>query len=134
MTHSTASGTAHAVSHKLQISFLKNCSKSILQSQNFVSQGQTDIEAGITGYSLYSFGPGQVKAVACTEHGKDKFNIVHFVCNCSISAVLNTNFLHNYYLFLPRLLASVFGHLCGAGSFLCSLYVNIFVTVCIIYD
>ena len=121
MTHCIASGTAHAVSHKLQISFLKNCSKSILQSQNFVLQGQTDIGAGNTGYSMYSSGPGQVQAVACTGHGKDKFNIVHFVCNCSISAALNTNFLHNVYLFLPRLSASVFGHLCGASSFVCSL-------------
>jgi len=29
MTQSIASGTAHAVSHKLQIYFLKNCPKSI---------------------------------------------------------------------------------------------------------
>ena len=126
MTHCITSGTAHAVSHKLQNSFLKNCSKSILQSQTFVSQGQTDIGAGNTGYSLYSSGPGQVQAVACTGLGKDKLNIVHFLCICSISAVLNTNFLHNVYLFRPSLSASVFGHLCGACSFVCSLYVNIF--------
>ena len=29
MKHSTASGTSHAVSHKIKISFLKTCSKSI---------------------------------------------------------------------------------------------------------
>ena len=127
MTHSIASGTAHAVSHKLQTSFLKNCSKSILQSQNFVSQGQTDILAGNSGYSLYSSGSGEVKEVASTKHGKDKFNIVHFVCNCITATILNSNLLHNVYLFLPHLSASVFGHLCGACcSFVCSLYVNIF--------
>ena len=127
MTHSIASGTAHAGSHKLQIYFLKNCSKSILQSQNFVSQGQT-YTAGNTGYSLYSCGPGEVQAVASTEQGKDKFNIVHFLCNCSISAVLNTNLLDNVQLFLPHLLASVFGHLHGARCSVdvCSLYVNVF--------
>jgi len=131
MTHSIASGTAHAVSHKLRISFLKNCSKSILQSQNFVSQGQTDIGAGNTRYSMYSSGPGQVQAVACTGHGKDEFNTVHFLYNCSISAALNTNWLHNVYLFLPRLSASVFGHLCGAFVLLCAVYMSTYlVTVC----
>ena len=85
------------------------------------------ILAGNTGYSLYSCGPGEVQAVATTEQGKDKFNIVHFVCNCSISAVLNTNLLDNVQLFLPYLLASVFGHLQGARrSFVCAVYVNVF--------
>jgi len=49
MTHSIASGTAHAVSHK-KIPFLKNCSKSISQSHIFVSQGHTDIGEGNSGY------------------------------------------------------------------------------------
>ena len=38
---------------------------------------------------LHTSGCGEVQAVASTEHGKDKFNIVHFLCNCSISTVLN---------------------------------------------
>jgi len=77
--------------------------------------------------SLYSSGSGEVQAVACTEHGKDKFNIVHFLYNCSISTVLKTNLSHNVYLFLPHLSASVFGHLRAVCcSFVCSLYVNVF--------
>ena len=84
MTHCTASGTAHVVSYKIKKPFLKNCSKSILWSQISVSQGQTDIWAGNSGYSLYSSGLGEVQAVACTDHSKDKFNIVHFLCNYSI--------------------------------------------------
>ena len=51
--------------------------------------------------------------MASTEQGKHKFNTVHFLYNCSISAVLNTNWLYNVYLFLPHLSASVFGHLNG---------------------
>jgi hypothetical protein len=66
--------------------------------------------------------------VASTKHGKDKFNIVHFLCNYSTSTVLNTNWLHNIYLVLQHLSASVYGHLHRACcSFdVCSLYVNIF--------
>ena len=63
--------------------FLKNCLKSILYSQTSVSQGHTDILAGNSGYSLYSPGSGEVQAVACTEHGKHKCNIVHFLYICS---------------------------------------------------
>jgi hypothetical protein len=80
--------------------YLKNYSKSILQSEISVSQGQIDIQAGNSGYSLHSSGSGEVQAVACTEQGKDKFNIVHFVCNCITSTVLNTILLHNVYLFV----------------------------------
>jgi len=80
--------------------YLKNYSKSILQSEISVSQGHTDILAGNCGYSLHSSGSGDVQAVACTEQGKEKFNIVHFVCNCITSTVLNTNLLHNVYSFL----------------------------------
>jgi len=65
--------------------------------------------------------------LASTKHGKDKINIVHFLYNYSTSTVLNTNLLHNVYLFLPHLSASDFGHLHGARSFdVCSLYVNVF--------
>ena len=113
MTYSTANGISHAASHKIKISFLKNCSKYILWSQISVSQGHTDIAAGNSGYSLYTSGLGQVQAVASTEQGKHKFNTVHFLYNYSISAVLNTNWLYNVYLSLPHLLASVFGHLNG---------------------
>jgi hypothetical protein len=104
MTHSIASGTAHAVT-KLH----------------------TDIWQAIPD-SLYSSGSGEVQAVAaCTEHGKDKLNIVHFLYNCSISTILNTNLSDNVYLFLPHLLASVFGHLYGVCcSYMCSLYGNVF--------
>jgi len=64
--------------------------------------------------------------VASTNNGKNKFNIVHFLCKYSIPAVLNTNLLH-VYLFLPHLLVSAFHYLCGACcSFdVCSLYVNV---------
>ena len=65
--------------------------------------------------------------MASTKHGKDKFNIVHFLYNYSISTILNTNLSHNVYLFLRHLSASVFGHLRGVCcSFVCSLYVNVF--------
>jgi len=43
MKHSIASGTSHAVSHELKISFLKNCSNS-RGSQIFVSQGQAILD------------------------------------------------------------------------------------------
>jgi len=77
---------------------------------------------------LYSSGSGDVQVLTCTEQGEDKFNVVHFVWNCITSTVLNTNLLHNVYLFLQYLSASVFGHLHGADcSFdVCSLYVNVF--------
>jgi len=123
MTHCTANSTAHAVSHKLQISFLKNCSKSMFYNQISVSQEHTDILAGNSGYSLHSSGPGEEQTVIATKQGKDKFSIAPFLCNSSISAVLNANLLHNLYLFLP--------HLLGACSFdVCSLCVNVFLTVC----
>jgi len=77
MTHSTASGTSRAVSHKIKIFILKNCSKSILYDQIFVSKRQTDIEASNSGYSLHSSGSGDVQEVASTENGTVKFNIVH---------------------------------------------------------
>jgi len=64
-----------------KISFLKNCSKSILFSQISVSQGQTDIQAGNSGNNLYSTGSEEVQAVASTKHSKDKFNNAHFLCN-----------------------------------------------------
>jgi len=51
MTHSTASGTAHVVSHKIKASFLKAAPDSF-PSQIFVSQGHTDTGAGNSGYSL----------------------------------------------------------------------------------
>jgi len=61
--------------------------------------------------------------VTTTEHGKDKFNIVPFLCNCSIPAVNNTKLLHSLYLFLPH----HFDHFLEACSFdVCSLYVNVF--------
>ena len=76
---------------------------------------------------LHTSGCGEVQAVASTEHSKDKFNIVHFLCNCSIATVLNTKLLHNVYLFLSHISASILGHLNGVCcSFVCSLYVNIF--------
>ena len=96
MKHSTVSGTSNAVGHKIKISFLKYCSKSILWRQIFVSQGATAIQAGNSGYSLYSSGSAEVQAVASTIHGKDKFNIVHF---CT-TTILNTNLLHDVHLFL----------------------------------
>ena len=132
MKHSTASGTAHAVSHKIKIYFLKNHSKSLFfYSQISVSQRHTDILARNTGYSLYSSGSGEVQVMVCTEKGTDKCNVVPFLCNCSTSAALNTNcctfpvqlqyicstqyqLLHNVYLFLQHLLASGFGHLHAA--------------------
>jgi len=52
MKHSTASGTSHTASHKIKISFLKNCSKSISQNQIFISYGNTDIGAGNSVHSL----------------------------------------------------------------------------------
>jgi hypothetical protein len=68
-----------------------------------------------------------VQALASTKHGKEKSNIVHFLYD-STSTVLNTNLLHNVYLFLPNLSASDDGHLHGpCCSFdVCSIYVNIF--------
>ena len=106
----------------------KNYSKSILQSEISVSQGHTNILAGNYGYSLHLSGSGEVQAVACTEQGIAKFNIVHFVCICSISTVHNSNLLHNVYLFLWQLLASVLGHFHAARCSVdvCSLYVNVF--------
>jgi len=62
--------------------FLKTAQNPFSRVKISVSQGHIDRAAGNTGYSLYLSGPGEVQAVACTEHGKDKFNIVHFVCNC----------------------------------------------------
>jgi hypothetical protein len=126
MTHCIASGTAHAVSHKIKISFLKNCLKSNLQSQIYVSQGHTDIPAGNSGYSLHSSGSGVVQAVASLLNMVRTKNLILYIF-CE-TAVLNTNLLHDIYLFLPDLSASVFGHLHGAG---CSfdaynLYVNVF--------
>ena len=66
--------------------------------------------------------------MACTEHGKHKLNTVHFLHNYSTSAVLNTNWLHDVYLFLKHPSVLVFGHLHEACcSFnVCSLYVNVF--------
>jgi len=52
MKHSIASGISHSVSHKINIPFPKNCLKSI-PYQIFFSQGQTDIQAGNSGYGLY---------------------------------------------------------------------------------
>ena len=108
--------------------FFKNCLNFFLYSQTSTSQGNTDILPGNTGYSLYSPVSGAVQSVASTTQGKHKFNIVHFLHNYSKSAVLNTNCLHNVYLFLPHLSASVFGHLQEACcSFdVCCLYVNVF--------
>jgi len=66
--------------------------------------------------------------VASTKHGKDKFNIPHFLCKYISYIVLINNLLHNVYLFLQNLLTSVFGHLHGARcSFdVCSICINIF--------
>jgi hypothetical protein len=126
--HSIARCTVHAVNHKIKKPFFKNCLKSFLYSETSISQGNTDIQPGNTGYSLYSPGSGEVQSVASTKQGKHKFNIVHFLHNYSISAVLNTNCLHNVYLFLPHLSALVFDHLHKACcSFdVCCLYVNVF--------
>ena len=108
----------------MKIAFFKNRSKSLIYSLISVSQGHTDIPAGNTGYSLYSSASGEVQAMACTEQGTDKFNVVPFLCNCSTQYQL----LHNVYLFLPNLLASVFGHLHAAccSVAVCSLCVNVF--------
>jgi hypothetical protein len=43
----------NALSHKIKISVLKNCSKSNLYSKVFVSQGLTDTQAVNSVYSLY---------------------------------------------------------------------------------
>ena len=76
---------------------------------------------------MYSSGSGQVQAVASTKHGKDKFNIVHFLCNYSISTILKTYLSHNVYLFHRHISASVFGHLRGVCCpVVCSLYVTVF--------
>jgi len=50
MKHSTASGTSHAVSHKVKDSFLKTA-QNPFPSQISVSQAHTDIGAGNSGYS-----------------------------------------------------------------------------------
>jgi len=88
------------VSKKIRIFIPKNCLKSILWSQVFVSKEQNDIQAGNSGYSLHSSGQEEVQLVACTEQGKGKFNIVPLLCNYSTSAIFNTNSLHNVCLFL----------------------------------
>jgi hypothetical protein len=44
MTHTITSSTAHAVSHKIKISFLKNSLISILYSKIFVSQVQAILD------------------------------------------------------------------------------------------
>ena len=80
---------------------------------------------------MYSAGSGE----ASTEHGKDKFNIVHFLCNYSISTILNTNLSHNVYLFLrhvrPQFLA-IFVEF--VVLLMCAVYMSMYlVTVCI-YD
>ena len=66
--------------------------------------------------------------MACTEQGEDTFNVVQFLCIYITSTVLNTKLLHDVYLFLPHLSASVFDHLHGAHcSFdVCRLNFNIF--------
>jgi hypothetical protein len=95
---------------------------------NFCFTRHTDIPAGNSGYRLYSSRAGEVHGVVCTEHSRDKFNIVHFLYNYSISTVRNTNLSHNAYLFLRYLSASVFGHLhvvCSSFD-VCSLYVDVF--------
>jgi hypothetical protein len=51
MKHSTASGTSHAVSHKIMASFLKTA-QNPFPSNIFVSQSHTDTGAGNSGYSL----------------------------------------------------------------------------------
>ena len=125
MTHSIASGTAHAVSHKLHISFLKNCSKSILQSQNFISQGQTDILAGNTGYSLYSSGQGRYKNWPLLNMVKT--NVILYI-SCTTAVYLQlliptgcTMFIYSSHIFQPQFLA-IFVEL----VLLCAVYVNIF--------
>jgi len=50
MKHSTASGTSHALSHKIKASFLKTA-QNPFPGQISVSQGCTDIVAGNSGYS-----------------------------------------------------------------------------------
>ena len=64
--------------------------------------------------------------MASTEHGKDKFNAVHF-CATTVHLQYSIPMLHNVCLFLPHLSASDFGHLHGACSVdVFSLYANIF--------
>jgi len=47
------SGTSHTVCNKIKLSFLKKTAQNpFFKSQNFVLQGQTDIVAGNSGYSL----------------------------------------------------------------------------------
>ena len=124
------------MSHKLQISFLKNCSKSILQSQNFISQGPTDILAGNTGYSLYSSGPGQVQAVASTGHGKA--NLILYI-SCTTAVYLQfliptgcTMLIYSSHVFQPQFLA-IFVEL--VVLLMCAVYMSTYlVTVCIIHD
>ena len=81
MKHCIASGTAHAVSHKIKISCLKKkTGRNPFSRVKFLfSQGHTDILAGSSGHSLHSYGSGQVQTVASTEHGKDKFNFMFFM-------------------------------------------------------
>jgi hypothetical protein len=67
---------------------------------------------------------------ACTEHGNDKFNTVHFLYNYSISKVLNTKLTDNVYLFLKHLLAIFMEFVVLVYAFYTSIYL---VTVCI-YD
>ena len=106
--HSTACVTSHAVSHKIQISFLKNQSKTQTTEAHFVWQVQTDTLAANSGYSLYSSGSGEVQVVAPTEHGKDKFNIVHFCANALHLQYLIptscTTFIYCYNIFRPAFL------------------------------
>jgi hypothetical protein len=76
MTHAIASGTAHAVSHKIKNSFLKIAINPFSRVK-YLFHKDTDILASNSGYTcLYSSGSGEVKVVASTKHGKEKFNIV----------------------------------------------------------
>ena len=72
--------------------------------------------------------------MASTEHGKDKFNIVHFLCYYSISTILNTNMSNKVYLFLRHVRPQFLAIFVEFIVLLCAVYMSLYlVTVCI-YD
>ena len=78
---------------------------------------------------------GSTKQVVAgsTKHGKDKFNAVPFLCNYSISTILNNKFvckmfIYSSHIFQPQFLA-IFTEL--VALLMCAVYMSTYlVTVC----
>jgi hypothetical protein len=72
--------------------------------------------------------------VASTKHGKDKFNIVHCLCNYSISTILHTNLSLNVnspHIFQPQFLA-IFMEL--VVLLMCAVCMSTYLLTVYIYD